>query len=256
MLCDSFDEWVDVTTLLCHFRTPPQGGLGIVTNSGAFRGMAFDLCDELGVAVAGLSPATLADAAQRAAGVRARWQSARRHGADRVPARSPRQGVTPLIDDPRSAASSSRWSAAPARFRWRTARHASVPPIVASGKPTIYAIFAAGSTLPPELEPMLRAANIPFPRSPEAAVRAMARCYRYGDGAGGGGAARARDAERAAAAGARHARRISGQGVARGRWLRDAGGCAWPRISPRRGAIAARIGYPVALKAQAGRAHP
>ncbi|MGH6980274.1 MAG: CoA-binding protein, partial [Stellaceae bacterium] len=39
ILVDSFDEWVDVTTLLCHYPTPPKPGLAVITNSGAFRGM-------------------------------------------------------------------------------------------------------------------------------------------------------------------------------------------------------------------------
>ena len=130
-----------------------------------------------------------------------------------------------------------------------TARNA-IPPIAANGKPTIYSIFGAGSTLPPELEPMLRAANIPFSRSPEAAVRAMAHVTHYG-------MALARAERRCAArprrpaAGERHAGGISRQGMACRRRDRDAARRTWRVDADEARRIAARIGYPLALKAQA-----
>ncbi len=251
LLCDSFDEWVDVTTLLCHFRTPPRGGLGIVTNSGAFRGMAFDLCDELGVAVPALSPATLAALRN--------VLPAFAHPSNPldVTAQTAFQrdllgnGVKPLIDDPAIGSLVVAMVGGSGPIPVENARH-TIPPIVASGKPTIYAIFAAGSTLPPELEPMLRAANIPFQRSPEAAVRAMARFYRYGD-ALAGAERRVRETPSAPPLPARGTL-AEYQGKA---WLSAAGfttpaGALAANLAEAQ-RVAARIGYPVALKAQAAR---
>jgi acetate---CoA ligase (ADP-forming) len=246
---DSFDEWVDITTLLCHFPTPPRGGLGVVTNSGAFRGIAFDLCDELGLALPPPAPAT--QAALRAAlppfahpvnPLDTTAQTAFQH--DLLG-----HAVKPLIDDPAIGSLVVAMVGGAGPIPVENARHA-IAPIVASGKPAIYAIFGAGSTLPPELEPMLRAANIPFLRSPEAAVRAMARVTAYGAALERAGQ-RARDAASAPPLPARGTL-AEYRGKA---WLAAAGIATPPGdlaanlVEAQR--IAGRIGYPVALKAQA-----
>ena len=249
LLVDSIDEWVDVTTLLCHYPTPPKGGLGVITNSGAFRGIAFDLCDELGLALPALSPATqaalrrvLPPFAHPGNPLDVTAQTAFQHDIVGL-------GVKPLIDDPAIGSLVVAMAGASGPMPLANARHA-IAPIAAAGKPAIYAIFAAGSTLPPELEPMLRAANIPFQRSPEAAVRAMARVTAYGEALS--------TAERRA----RHTPDAPPL-PARGRlaeyrgkeWLAAAGipipaGALVADLAEAQ-RVAARIGYPIALKAQA-----
>jgi acetate---CoA ligase (ADP-forming) len=248
LLVDSFDEWVDVTTLLCHYAKPPKDGLGVITNSGAFRGMAFDLCDELDLALADLPAATLAK-------LRPLLPAFAHVGNPLdVTAQTAFQvdllgnTVAPLIDDPSVASLVIAMVGGSGPIPVETARHA-IPPIQTGGKPTIYSIFGAGSTLPPELEPMLRAGNIPFSRSPEAAVRAMARFTHYG-------AALARAERRVR--GAASAPPLPARGTLaeyRGKaWLAAAGIATPPGdlaadlAEARR--IAERIGYPVALKAQ------
>jgi acyl-CoA synthetase (NDP forming) len=249
LLVDSFDEWVDVATLLCHYPEPPKGGLGVITNSGAFRGMAFDLCEELGLALPALTDET---------------QTALRavippfaHPANPldVTAQTAFQrdllgnGIKPLIDDPAIGSLVVAMVGGAGPIPLENARHA-IAPIRDSGKPAIYAIFAAGSTLPPELEPMLRAANIPFLRSPEAAVRTMARVAAYG-AASASADRRVRDAPSAPPLPARGT-----LAEYRGKeWLAAAGiatppgGLAANLAEAQR--MTARIGYPVALKAQA-----
>jgi acyl-CoA synthetase (NDP forming) len=249
LLVDSFDEWVDVTTLLCHYPAPPRGGLGVITNSGAFRGIAFDLCEELGLALPALSAETQAALrkvippfAHPTNPLDITAQTAFQHDILGL-------GVKPLIDDPVIGSLVVAMVGGAGPVPVENARHA-IAPIAASGKPAIYAIFAAGATLPPELEPMLRAANIPFLRSPEAAVRAMARVTAYG-----GALARAD----------RRTQKVTGAPPLPGRgtlaeyqgkaWLAATGiatpdgGLAANLAEAQR--IAARVGYPVALKAQA-----
>jgi acyl-CoA synthetase (NDP forming) len=249
LLVDSFDEWVDVTTLLCHYPDPPRGGLGVITNSGAFRGIAFDLCEELGLALPALTPAT--QAALRPV------IPAFAHPANPLDVTAQTafqfdllgQGIKPLIDDPAIGSLVVAMVGGAGPIPLETARHASAP-IRDSGKPTIYAIFAAGSTLPPELEPTLRAANIPFLRSPEAAVRAMARFTAYGEALAPADR-RVSEAQTAPPLPARGTL-AEYQGKA---WLAaagiatPAGGLAANLTEAQR--MAARIGYPVALKAQA-----
>jgi acetate---CoA ligase (ADP-forming) len=179
ILVGSFDEWVDVTTLLCHYPTPPTRGLAVITNSGAVRGMAFDLCDELNVPLPELSFATkdklrplLPNFAHVGNPLDVTAQTAFQFNLLG-------NTIEPLINDPAIGCLVVAMVGGSGPIPVETARHA-IPPIQASGKPTIYSIFGAGSTLPPELEPLLRAGNIPFQRSPEAAVRAMARVMHYG----------------------------------------------------------------------------
>jgi acetate---CoA ligase (ADP-forming) len=249
LLVDSVDEWVDVTTLLCHYPTPPRGGLGVITNSGAFRGIAFDLCDELGLALPTLAPAT------QAALRRVLPPFAHPSNPLDVTAQTAFQqdivglGVKPLIDDPAIGSLVVAMVGAAGPMPLENARHA-IAPIRDAGKPAIYGIFAAGSTLPPELEPMLRAANIPFQRSPEAAVRAMARFTVYGQSLSTA-EQRVRHAP--------HAPPLPGRGRLpeyRGKeWLASAGiaipaGALAVDLAAARN-VAGRIGYPIALKAQA-----
>ena len=76
VLVDSFDELVDVTAILSRFLEPPTQGIGVVTNSGAFRGIAFDVCEAAGLDVPALSGETIGSAARDAAIIRARRESA------------------------------------------------------------------------------------------------------------------------------------------------------------------------------------
>ena len=55
-LVESLDELMDVTEVLTRFPKPANGGLGVLTFSGAFCGIAYDFCDDLGVDIPPLSP--------------------------------------------------------------------------------------------------------------------------------------------------------------------------------------------------------
>ena len=58
MVVDTLDELLDVSEILARFPKPSKGGLGILTFSGAFCGIAYDFCDDIGVDVPPLSPET------------------------------------------------------------------------------------------------------------------------------------------------------------------------------------------------------
>jgi acyl-CoA synthetase (NDP forming) len=57
ILVESFDELIDVSALLCRHPVPPTAGVGVITNSGAYRGVTFDVCAEAGLDVPALSGA-------------------------------------------------------------------------------------------------------------------------------------------------------------------------------------------------------
>jgi acyl-CoA synthetase (NDP forming) len=56
VIVDTLDEMLDVSELLARYPRPKPGGLGVVTFSGAFCGIAHDFCEDLGVPVPPLSP--------------------------------------------------------------------------------------------------------------------------------------------------------------------------------------------------------
>ncbi|HEX7849176.1 MAG TPA: acetate--CoA ligase family protein [Sphingomonas sp.] len=60
VVVDTMDELFDTVAILHRFPSPPVGALGIVTNSGAIRGMAFDFAEDISLPVADLSAETLA----------------------------------------------------------------------------------------------------------------------------------------------------------------------------------------------------
>jgi acyl-CoA synthetase (NDP forming) len=58
VIVDTLDEMLDVSELLARYPRPKPGGLGVVTFSGAFCGIAHDFCEDLGVPVPPLSAET------------------------------------------------------------------------------------------------------------------------------------------------------------------------------------------------------
>ncbi len=60
VVVDTMDELFDTVAILHRFPSPPVGALGVVTNSGAIRGMAFDFAEDIALPIADLSAETLA----------------------------------------------------------------------------------------------------------------------------------------------------------------------------------------------------
>ncbi len=60
VLVETMDELYDTVALLYRFPQPPLGDIGIITNSGAIRGMSFDFADAIDLPLAALAPATIA----------------------------------------------------------------------------------------------------------------------------------------------------------------------------------------------------
>jgi acetate---CoA ligase (ADP-forming) len=58
VVVDTLDELLDVSEILARFPKPSKGDLGILTFSGAFCGIAHDFCEDIGVRVPPLSQET------------------------------------------------------------------------------------------------------------------------------------------------------------------------------------------------------
>lgn len=56
---ESLEELLDTAEILARYPTPPAGGVGVVTTSGAFCAISLDTLGDLGVEVPSLSPRTI-----------------------------------------------------------------------------------------------------------------------------------------------------------------------------------------------------
>lgn len=58
VVVDSLEELIDVSQVLVRCPSEPKGGVAVLTESGAFKALALDLCESIGLPLPPLSPAT------------------------------------------------------------------------------------------------------------------------------------------------------------------------------------------------------
>jgi acyl-CoA synthetase (NDP forming) len=253
VVVDTLDELMDVSELLARFPKPSKGDLGILTFSGAFCGIAHDFCEDIGVRVPSLSPDTqayltpilpafLPPKNPLDLGTQTIWQPellricveallgdpAIGGLAISIPATSPRHAV--IYIDGIVAASKT------------------------STKPVALAILGDASPLSPEFTTIARKNNVVLSRSSDRTLRAMGKVIGYGN-------RNSALLERKVTAVGSVSIPELGQG-AQPEWLGKkvlaALGMRVPAGELARSAeaavgIANRVGYPVAMKAQAAK---
>lgn len=251
VLVDDIEQVIDTAEFLLDFPQRPTGGLGIITDSGAFKGLALDFCESHGVDVPVLQPssvealrgamptfADLSNPLDLTAQVM-RDMPGMYGSAIRALAGDPNIGcilVTLLMGAPQVVLAKLTATA-------EAARTVDVP--------VALLMLGGDSPLPAEAHEIVQRARLPFFRSATRAIGAMAHLFRHG-----------RRLERCASSGTpapgalppppRFGLLAEYEGKA---WLADAGipipkgGLA--RSPEEALEIAATIGYPVVLKAQA-----
>ena len=246
---ETMDELIDTAALLARWPQGATKGAAIVSNSGAVRGIALDFCKGIGLDVPKLSPETEA--------------ALRPIVPSYVPVDNPLDLATAgmgqgdiygktarimLADDNIGCAILPMVPGTPALQMAKA--NSLVPLVLEETRPVAFVIMGDEVPLTPEFTKRIADSRIPFFRSPDRAMRAMAHLYHYGRRLQRLSAARVRR---------RHPHRRCPATVAipehRAKdFLRAAGiavppGALAPNIIQAR-AIAARIGYPVALKIQ------
>lgn len=250
VLVDTIEELIDTAELLARFRAPPQAGAAILTNSGAFKGLALDFCETIGLDLPQPQPETIA--------------ALRQVVPDFAAVDNPLDTTGQTIKDPWIFTDSARLLLAdpsigslivaivPGGPRQAMAKvDALLPALTASDKPSAVAVMGDEQPLPAEFLPAFRAKGIPVFRSPERALRAMAHATAYGRHR-----AEARSAPEPIALPRIEVLQAGIVPEYAGKELLAALGIAVPRGAlaadlAEADAIAARIGYPVVLKAQA-----
>ena len=180
VVVDTLDELMDVSELLARFPKPSNGDLGILTFSGAFCGIAHDFCEDIGVRLPPLSPETHAYLTTILPAF--------------LPPKNPLDLGTQTIQQPellrmcveallRDPAIGGLAISIPAT----SPRHAViyiegiVAASKASAKPLALAILGDGSPLAPEFTAIARKNNVVLSRSSDRTLRAMGKVIGYGN---------------------------------------------------------------------------
>jgi acyl-CoA synthetase (NDP forming) len=250
VLVETLDELIDAAEILARFEKPPVKGAALMTNSGAFKGYALDFAETLGLDLPALSPQSR-QAIKEILPVFAAIENP----VD-VTAMSIRDATilgrtaAQLLADPAMGSLVVAIVAGAPRFAIDKA-NAIISGIADLEKPVAVATMGDETALPEEFPAALRAKGLAFFRSPDRALRAMARATWHGHALT---AAERRSPplkpppSRIAAGGdltehqGKAVLALLGIAVPQGALARNAGEAR---------EIAGRIGFPVALKAQA-----
>lgn len=253
VVVDTMDELFDTTAILVRYPAPvSQPGTALASNSGALRGVSLDFCDPIGLEFAGIGEATL-DRLKQALPDFATPDN---------PLDLTSQGMqqpelfgiaaSALLDDPAVGTLLVPLMGGSPKQQVAKAEHL-LPAVKGQRKPVAVIYMGDDAPLGEAFLEMVRDSGVPFFRSPERAMRAMANVHRYGR--------LIRDACRSADAASIVRLDPHPDGPIaeyKGKRILKALGIAIPNgalaTSPDEAAeIATRIGYPVVLKAQADR---
>ncbi|MFZ1990818.1 MAG: acetate--CoA ligase family protein [Alphaproteobacteria bacterium] len=245
LMVDTLEEIVDATDLLMRFPTPPTKGVGIISFSGAFCGQSHDYCAEIGLDIPQMSP-HIAEALRPQVPEFA--PPANPLDLTTQPAWQPELlgiGAKALLDDP---AIGSVVIATPIGLNYLDGL---LPRLEGNTKPILWGAMSDGLAQPEEFTKRIESAGLPLIVSPERAFRAVAKLTQYGKRL-----ARAHAPTTAPKFTGLPKLGTGPQAEWVGKQLLSAIGIKTPRGALARDleeakAAAARIGYPVALKAQA-----
>jgi len=247
---ESFDALVDVALILHRFPAPEMPGAAVLTNSGAMRGVIFDIAEREGLELVEFSKKT--DDALRAF-VPAYMPTENPFDIATLTFRQPEAWGTAtklLLDEPK--AGSFVVSLFPGTLSQQAERFKIMMPLLqATKKPVAFAMLGEPMPLAEDFVAQMRAVGIPLFRSTERAIRAMAAVASIGQAL----RRKKRQASQPAHAPPSLPR---GGPIAeyRSKELLAAAGISIPHGALAKNPIdaekiAAKIGYPVVLKAQA-----
>jgi acetate---CoA ligase (ADP-forming) len=252
VLVDSLDELIDTTTILLRHPQFPEGGVAFMTGSGAVKNLALDFADTIGLPLPELGAATVAQLAEKLPSF-----AVVENPLDYTTIGIRQPGligdiVHLMVSDPAIASLVLAIPAGPEVAQRDKVEHI-VPALAAAPKPVVLVISGDDGPIEPFFVDAIRTSGVPFFRSADRALRALRHACAY--------ALNLQCALRVAAsapiATALPSAPPSGvyaeyQGKT---WLK-ALGIAVPagslaRVADEAAAIAASVGYPVVLKAQA-----
>lgn len=180
LVVESLEELIDVAELVARFPVPPTAGVAVVTDSGAFKGMTLDQCETEGLDV----PELTADLAVELQKVLPEFIAASNPldltAAGITHMDTYERTLTPLLAEPRYGSvmlagilgGSNEYTLKKGRMMLKAMAH--------SAKPAVFGMLGDDAPVPQQLLDEARTQGIPFYRSPERALRALARLTAYG----------------------------------------------------------------------------
>lgn len=251
LLVDMLDELVDVSELLIHYPEPPTAGPAVMTASGAFCAIVNDFSEKTGFDIPPLSAHTEAilKKALPAWGTASNPQDVQAGNAGAIPVMA-----KALLDDPNMG---SLFISYPIGGKTGLPRMRSIlKGIEGSAKPVVLAVLGDTSPLAPEILSAARESRIVFSRSSDRCLRAITLYTAYGRALKRSQDAAARTEVRPAPFAGLPELRKGSQPEWLGKKVLAAAGIRVPEGALARSldeavAVAARVGYPVAIKAQA-----
>lgn len=253
VLVETPDELVDAAAILLRFPVPPAGGPAFMTGSGAMKNVALDFCDSLGLDLPPLGADTTAKLTAMLPGY-----AVAENPLDYTTIGVRQPGLVgeillAMLGDDAVGSIVLAIPAGPEVAQRDKAEHI-VPALARAGKPAVLVVTGDSGPIEPFFVEAIQASGVPFFRSPDRALRALAKVAAYGESLQRAGRATV-DVPPALPLPAA----VPPSGVFaeyHGKAWLSAAGLPVPQgalatTADEAVAIAARIGYPVVIKAQA-----
>ena len=253
VIVESLDELLDTSAILLRFPTPPAGGTAFMTGSGAMKNIALDFADDLDLDLPELTPSTVSQLREQ---LPAYAVAENPLDYTTIGVRQPGligELLLTMLDDERVGNIVLAIPVGPEMAQRDKAEHI-VPAIARATKPAVLVLTGDGSPVESFFTEAITASGVPLFRSADRALRALKRVAAYGEALQRAARATQTRPEALPLPGAVPPNGIFAeyQGKA---WLARAG-LAVPKGALATSAdeavrIAAEVGYPVVLKAQA-----
>jgi acetate---CoA ligase (ADP-forming) len=175
-LVDTLEELIDLGELMIRWPSLPRGGAAVISDSGAFKAMALDFCETSDLDLPEPSEATKAVLGVIAPDLILPTNPLDVTAQSLVDPDLYRRAMKPFLDDP-------RYGSLVLAVVLSSPTHAErkMAPIIAAltefgpPKPVVFAMLGEDCEVAPDIITKLRNLGVPFFRSPERALRALAR---------------------------------------------------------------------------------
>ena len=253
VIVESLDELLDTSAILLRFPTPPAGGTAFMTGSGAMKNIALDFADDLDLNLPELTPSTVSQLREQ---LPAYAVAENPLDYTTIGVRQPGligELLLTMLDDERVGNIVLAIPVGPEMAQRDKAEHI-VPAIARATKPAVLVLTGDGSPVEPFFTEAITASGVPLFRSADRALRALKRVAAYGEALQRAARATQTRPEALPLPGAVPPNGIFAEYQGKARLTRA--GLAVPKGALATSAdeavrIAAEVGYPVVLKAQA-----
>ncbi|WP_408007972.1 acetate--CoA ligase family protein [Pseudalkalibacillus sp. A8] len=178
-MVDTMEELVDCAWLLTSFDKAPEKGAAILTDSGAFKGFALDFCEEVGLDLPEMSESTYQTVSEKFPEFASITNPLDVTAQALMDSSLYSNNANAFLND--QEIGSLIISVLPGTPEIGLVKGRSVLKAVRnSDKPTALVLMGEGSELAEELVQEMKGHNIPLFRSPERAIRALARITEHG----------------------------------------------------------------------------